>query len=59
MRILVSLIAAAACLAAASWVDVPLVSFGLFVVALGCVFDVATKLFERATGTGGMRDYRQ
>jgi hypothetical protein len=53
------MIAAFACLYAASRLDVPLAGFALFVIALALVFDAGTALFARVTGTGGMRDHRQ
>lgn len=59
MRIALPSLLALGCLIAASQVDVPLVSFLLFVLGLGFVFDAGTLLFARATGNGGMRDYRQ
>ena len=59
IRIALPLIAAFACLYAASRLDVPLAGFALFVIALGLVFDAGTAFFARMTGTGGMRDHRQ
>jgi hypothetical protein len=59
MRIALPLIGAAACLVIASRVNVPVLGFVLFVVAMGLVLDAGTKLFARATSGGGMQDYRQ
>jgi hypothetical protein len=59
MRIAVPVIALVACLFGATHVASPVLSFVLFVFALGFVFDAGTLLFARATGAGGLRDYRQ
>jgi hypothetical protein len=59
MRIALPLIGACICLGVASRITVPLLGFGLFVVAMGLVLDAATKLFARATSSGGMHDYHQ
>jgi len=52
------LVGAFACLIAASWVP-PVAGFVLFVIAFGLLFDGCTILFARATGVGGLRDYKQ
>jgi hypothetical protein len=59
MRLAVPVLALVACLYGATHIASPVLSFVLFVFALGFVFDAATLLFARATGSGGMRDYRQ
>jgi len=59
MRIALSLIATAGCLFAATQVASAVLTFVLFVVALGFAVDAGTLMFARATGTGGMRDHRQ
>jgi hypothetical protein len=59
IRIALPLIGAFACLIAASRLNVPILGFVLFVIAMGLVFDGGTALFARATSTGGMRDHRQ
>lgn len=59
VRIALPFIAAFVCLGIASRLDMPVVGFILFVVALGLVFDGGTILFARVTSTGGMRDHRQ
>jgi uncharacterized membrane protein YhhN len=59
IRIALPLISAFACLLAASRLDVPILGFVLFIVAMGLVFDAGTLLFARVTGTGGIRDNRQ
>jgi hypothetical protein len=59
MRIALSLIATAGCLLAATQVASSVLTFILFVVAMGFAVDAGTLMFSRATGTGGMRDHRQ
>jgi hypothetical protein len=59
MRVALPLIATAACLFAATQIASPVLTFVLFVLALGFALDAGTMMFARATGTGGMRDHRQ
>jgi hypothetical protein len=59
VRIVLPFVAAFICLGIAANLNVPVVGFILFVVALGLVFDGATILFARVTSTGGMHDHRQ
>jgi hypothetical protein len=52
------LLAAAACLIVATRVS-PIPAFVLTIAALALVFEVSTKMFEKAGGTGGISDHRQ
>ena len=58
IRYWLPLVAAGACLIAGRWTP-PLVTFALIVLALGLIFDVATALFAKAGGTGGLSSNRQ
>jgi hypothetical protein len=51
-------IAAAACLVGTLIVP-PAVGWVLLIAAFGLLLDVATALFERAGGTGGLHDHHQ
>ena len=46
------------CLIVAGWVS-PFLSYVLVIAAFFFFFEVATSLWERAGGVGGMRQYKQ
>ena len=52
------LIAAAACLVAASYVP-PWVTYVLVIASFMLLFEACTAWFARAGGTGGLKDFRQ
>ena len=52
------LLAAVACLIVATRVS-PIPAFVLTIAALALVFEVSTKMFEKAGGSGGISDHRQ
>jgi len=58
LRYWVPVAVAIGCLLVAGMVG-PLLTLGLIVVAFGLLFDVATALFARAVGTGGLGDHKQ
>ena len=59
MRYWLPLVAALGCMYAATRVSSAILGFALFVIALGLVIDVSTKLLENAGKTGGLHDHRQ
>jgi hypothetical protein len=52
------LVLALICVIVAGYVS-PIVAYVLVVAAFFFFFEVATSLWERATGTGGMQQYKQ
>jgi Sec-independent protein secretion pathway component TatC len=58
MRYWGPVVVACACLIAAYSVP-PVVTYVLVIVAFVLLFEVGTALFERAGGTGGLKDFRQ
>jgi len=52
------LLVACGCLIAAYSVP-PVVTYVLVIVAMVLLFEVGTALFERAGGTGNLKDYKQ
>ncbi len=58
MRFALPLIAAVACLYGASLTP-PLVAYVLIIAAFACFFDAGTAWLAKATGAGGLKDFRQ
>ena len=58
LRYVGPLVIACACLIAAYYVP-PWVTYVLIIASFGLLFEAGTAWFERAGGTGSLKDYRQ